>query len=186
MRHLTSIIACGIISFASIIGCGGGSVDPDPMPSSTIPVVEWMQLCLQEHYARQVGIQTTQQQCFKSGGTTCSDDYNIGLADSSRAFEICRRELPMVSAECRNQFNPSSMTHDSDGDGVSDADEYWMMTNPCEPCSFGGNCQSCGGGGKDSSDCDGNQDWDNDGIPNAKDPAPRCPANGGLLSEGCV
>lgn len=161
------------------------STPPAPMPPSTIPAVGWMQLCLQEHYARQEGLHTKLDICFDKGGTDCVTDYNTELEESSKAFNICRRELPMVSKECRDQFDPSS-THDSDGDGVSDADEFWMMTNPCEPCSFGGNCQSCGGGGTDSSDCDANQDWDDDGTPNAKDIAPRCPSNGGPLGSNCI
>ena len=188
------------LSFLSLLSLGlfltscNGSVDqedvdepvPAAMPPSTIPVVGWMQLCLQQHYSRLETVQLRDDLCHKDGGTDCSADYNAGLANSQEAFEVCRRELPMVSKECRDQFDPSSFTHDSDGDGVSDADEFWMMTNPCEPCSFGGNCQDCGGGGIDSSDCDGNQDWDDDGMPNIKDEAPRCPSNGGPLSTHCL
>lgn len=191
MNKITLVL--GLLICLFLASCNG-SVDqedvdepvPAAMPTSTIPVVGWMQLCLQEHYSRQESVYALMEVCFENGGADCTEDYDVGIANSSQSFEICRRELPMVSKECRDQFDPSSSTHDSDGDGVSDADEFWMMTNPCEPCSFGGNCQSCGGGGIDSSDCDANQDWDDDGTPNSKDEGPRCPSNGGPLSSSCI
>lgn len=51
---------------------------------------------------------------------------------------------------------------DSDGDGISNLNEYYMGLNPCTPHAFG----SC------SNDAD--LDYDADGIPNSEDESPRC------------
>lgn len=153
----------------AVTGCDVGnvdaaSVDDEPMPASTIPAVEHIQECFILHYVRQGDNWENYLQCENTGGQTCTADYEQKIADSRKAFELCMRQLPAVSKECRDQFEPMSLTHDSDGDGIADGDEIWMSLNPCEKCSFGGN----------EEDCDANTDWDNDGIPNAKDKVPRC------------
>ena len=181
MRKIHAI-ALMMFCLLTAIGCGGsvnyeGGPEPLPMPPSTIPVVNWIQQCWDQSYARQTGAKAADTACYKAGGTDCSDVYNAALEEDRTSRNICMHELPAVSSECRDQFDPNSLTHDSDGDGIADGYEVWMSLNPCEKCSFGGNPE----------DCDGEQDWDDDGIRNGKDTAPRCPKDlSGPLAIDCI
>lgn len=199
MKLVSFVSVLFVVHLPVTVGCGGGATTPADtspttpppaaIPWSTIPVVEQLTLCDQENYARQEAAEAVDQTCSsEKNGTDCSSIYNKALSDSINALNLCLKELPAVPEACRSQFDPTSRTHDSDGDGIADFYEVWMKTNPCEPCSFGGNCQDCGGGGTDSSNCDGNQDWDGDGIPNAQDTQPLCPTPppGNEMSPYCV
>ncbi len=174
-----------LINLALLTGCGdttvqqtGDDVDPMPMPDSTIPVVEHTQECSYQYQIREVRITAEYGQCKQDGGDAevCNTTQQTQFEDSRSSWELCMRELPAVSKECRDQFEPLSTTHDSDGDGISDMDEVFMFYNPCEPCSFGGYAE----------DCDGLQDWDDDGESNADDETPRCNPDQGLLTTYCV
>lgn len=72
-----------------------------------------------------------------------------------KQFTSCLDSLP-VDASCKSTLRPLGMTHDTDGDGLSDHFELWhSLTNPCEPCSNGNNAP-----------CDADGDTNGDGITN--------------------
>lgn len=137
--------------------------DPLPIPASTIPVVDHFRECKTDRKIGQEESKLIQIECLKTGlAAQCQKTYDKNIESIQQAWVECMKDLPMVSQECRNQFDPTSFTHDSDADGVSDGDEALMSLNPCEPCTSGGFPE----------DCDGPTDYDGDGTPNAEDADP--------------
>lgn len=70
-------------------------------------------------------------------------------------FQKCLDAIP-ADPTCKAILQPTSMIHDSDGDGLSDHFElFHSNTNPCEPCSYG-----------DTAPCDAEAPYDDDGLSN--------------------
>ena len=69
----------------------------------------------------------------------------------------------IVSTPDSSDYHREPNMEDSDGDGISNHDEFQLGMNPCTEYSFG-----CDGGH------DGSYDYDHDGIIDSEDPYPRC------------
>lgn len=152
-----------------------------PFPKSTLPVVEHEADCSNQYQDRSDGINYNHDQCQAQNPSpnNCDDERQKQYDDSRVGWLLCMKELPAVSSECRNAFNPDpDSKSDADGDGLTDYTEVQMKYNPCEKCSFGGT---------PGVDCDADEDWDNDGVPNGKDSSPICTdKNDPLLVTYCV
>lgn len=77
-------------------------------------------------------------------------------------FYQCILNLPSENVDCLAMLDPQDPDSDADGDGVMDMVEIRNRTNPCHICTYGPHR------------CDGEMDFDEDGIPNNEDPLPGC------------
>lgn len=159
---------------------------PAPMPVSTPPVLDHIDNCWDDQVIGMEEAKMIFLDCQNNLGPNCQDQYDLNVESIEEWYWNCLQMLPAVEQSCREAFDPQSFDHDSDGDGISDADEVLMSLNPCEPCSYGGNCQACGGGGEDSSSCDSEMDFDNDGMTNGEDENPACGSIYGYFPARCV
>ncbi|MCC6643673.1 hypothetical protein IT411_02895 [Candidatus Peregrinibacteria bacterium] len=177
-----------------MIGCNSVEIveeitPPAPMPVSTPPVLDHFDDCEDSLVIGTEEAKLILQDCLEDDlGSNCQNQYDLNVESVEEWYWNCLQMLPAVEQSCRESFDPQSFVQDSDGDGISDADEVLMNLNPCEACSYGGNCQNCGGGGEDSSSCDSEMDFDNDGIPNGEDEKPACGSvlPGGYFPLKCV
>lgn len=136
------------------------------MPDSTLAVLDWVNRCDSSYWNALNRTQDNFDRCMTSSDTTaCYMNRTEEEYGNSDAHVYCMKNLPMVDYSCVEQLDPNSMEHDADGDGIADYWEYYMGLNPCEKCSYGG---------IPGLDCDGDLDWDRDGVPNGLDTQPIC------------
>ena len=149
------------------------------VPESTIRYFEQRDEC-EEWYTRSID---SCQQFYNSCQLVHGIEDNQCLEELSgcgeKAFSLndnCSERMVLVDENgevCQPDLlssYPENYGVDTDGDGLSDQVEDWMGLNPCHPCTYGK-----GDSGLDESRCDGVQDADGDGVPNAEDPFPTCP-----------
>jgi len=144
------------------------------MPSSTIPVIVWIDKCDDWFFGSMDRVDDNYTICLENGLPLqeCQDGRDEEEQQYYQNWEMCLKDLPEVDYSCVEQLQPFSREHDSDGDGIADFWEYLMSTNPCEKCSYGGT---------PGVDCDGDLDWDRDDHSNADDYFPTC---GQIWREG--
>lgn len=175
MRQIT--LSVSVISLIIVTGCGREVGSRQPMPASTIPVVNHVDNCMEHRYFGLVKVGENRDACMLDPPTTGPGCFDLEDEERAQVYEIysfCIMQMPLVSYECVSQlsFNGPQDRHDTDGDGVSDYFELEMGLNPCEPCSYGGT---------PGVDCDGDLDNDRDGYSNDDDWLPMC---GQIHEEG--
>lgn len=174
----------------TLAGCGGnvliGEGDSNATcglaPQSTIKVLgeqadaEVLAISLEQDcmdkYQQHVQALISQGSCdevscpqqIKGEANTCS--YNYAMAINKPTESRCGAQVLLVpKGVAPEEYIMNFSQEDTDGDGVSNFDEYKGHSDPCVENSL------------DSCKSDGDMDYDNDGLPNATDPAPTCPGS---------
>lgn len=193
MKRISFFLIALTFTFTFIAtGCHQQSLSArQNMPASTMSVVDHIDDCYDGFVQWRNRLDDEYEGCMDEvtspGYEECRSlrDNNEEVAYDWRLQ--CLIELPQVDLVCVEQLEPFSHEQDSDGDGVEDYWEYEMGTNPCERCSFGGT---------PGVDCDGDLDWDRDGVPNDIDAHPLCgaiqvegewnPVVGSIIGTNCI
>jgi hypothetical protein len=195
MKLITSIVLFGLglvlsaCSGNAIIGEGAVDEKCGLAPQSTIKMlsdqadatelaISLNQACMdkiqkqvQELIAQGKCDEITCPQQFKGAANKCAYEYAIAV--NQPGVKSCGAQVLLVPAGVLPEDYVVNFAQgvDTDGDGVSNYDEYVGHSDPCNPDSLDV-CQS-----------DGVQDYDGDGLLNTKDPAPNCP---GTQETPCI
>ncbi len=189
MKTVTSIVSIVALGLSSLTGCGEavviGEGAPETRcglaPQTTVELVveqfhaTWTARSIQENcmklyqehiqqlIAQGICDELTCQEKYKGEAKTCS--YNYAVAVNKPGVTRCGAQVLLVPAEVLPEEYVMNFAQnvDTDGDGVSNFDEYVGGSDPCTANSLDV-CQS-----------DGELDYDEDGLPNDSDPAPSCP-----------
>ena len=127
----------------------------------TAQISAHFQNCLSVHDEKIRQIDLDFYECQKAKSLQdCSEQQQVQGQSIWESRNLCLKKLPGASEACRENFDPSSLTHDTDKDGVPDFYEVYMRTDPCNPVSGG--------------IPDGEGDFDQDQLRNKDDPNPIC------------
>lgn len=124
----------------------------------------------------------TEENCQQQyGRSTKSCDYFTAWRANENALHECGAAFYIIPENISpDEYNVTvDLDSDTDGDGIKNWEERIMGYNPCSPTSFG-YCED----GQPWADAD--LDFDDDGIPNGRDDAPRCNWEDPLYSSNCI
>jgi hypothetical protein len=189
MKSFSYIVLVTALSLTCLTGCGEavviGEGAPDERcglaPQATIELLieqshsTWTARNIQENcmalYQEHVQKLLAEGQCdeitcpeqIKGEAHKCSYDYAVAV--NKPTVTRCDAQVLLVPAGVLPEEYVMNFAQDvdTDGDGVSNFDEYVGGSDPCTANSLDV-CQS-----------DGDLDYDHDGLSNDSDPAPTCP-----------